>query len=116
MTIKRNDQHSTEFGLWLREVPELDSSLGYLATNIDFMWRNWKRSEWMLIEEKRHRAEMKTWQKLMFKVLDTAAKNDKTYKGFYFIQFENTSPVDGRIWINGKEVTRQQLVDLLQFK
>ena len=53
MTQKRRDGNSTEFGLWLREQPEIDSKYGYVTTNIDFFWCNYKSNEWMLIEEKR---------------------------------------------------------------
>jgi len=59
MTRKRNDSHSTEFGLWLREQNEIDSSLGYLATNIDFMWTNYKTGQWMILEEKRYESKVK---------------------------------------------------------
>ena len=42
MTQKRRDDHSTEFGLWLREQDDLDSKKGYIATNIDYVWINYK--------------------------------------------------------------------------
>lgn len=116
MTVQRRDKHSTEFGLWLREQEEIDSSKGYLASNLDFIWRNYKTGQWMLIEEKRYKADMKNWQRETFKILHNAALSDKKYRGFYFVQFENTSPDDGRIWINYKEKTRQDLINLLQFK
>ena len=116
MTAKRKDNHSTEFGLWLREQSEIDSGLGYLATNLDFIWRNYKTGYWLMIEEKRYRAVMKRWQKDIFRMLHEAAKNDKNYKGFYLIQFEKTSPEDGAIWINNKESSKRELLDLLTFK
>jgi hypothetical protein len=116
MTQQRRDSHSTEFGIWLRQQDEIDSSKGYLATNLDYVWRNYKTGRWMLIEEKRHRADMKDWQRKTFKVLHDVAKNDTDYIGFFFIQFENTSPDDGRIWINYKEHTKQELIELLKFE
>jgi len=51
MTRRRNDNHSTEFGLWLREQPDIDSKLGYITTNLDYVWKNYKTGDWMLIEE-----------------------------------------------------------------
>jgi hypothetical protein len=45
MTRKRYDNHSTEFGLWLREQEELKSSLGFVATNLDFIWSNYKTNK-----------------------------------------------------------------------
>ena len=51
MTKRRNDSHSTEYGLWLRDEPSIDSSLGYVATNIDYIWRNYKTGEGKPIQE-----------------------------------------------------------------
>ncbi|MBT6321857.1 MAG: hypothetical protein HOJ31_06695 [Anaerolineae bacterium] len=116
MTRKRNDKHSTEFGLWLREQKVIESKKGYLASNLDFIWANWKNKKWLLIEEKRYMSDMKRWQREMFKTLHNAAKNEPNYKGFYFIQFEKTNPEDGRIYINYKEKTKQDLFNLLMFR
>ena len=116
MTRKRNDGHSTEFGLWLREQNEIDSKLGYLAYNLDYIWRNYKTGEWMMIEEKRYMSEMRFPQKETFKAVHLACRHDKKYKGFYLLQFEKTSPDDGDIYINGKLSSRQELFDLLHFK
>lgn len=116
MTQRRHDNHSTEFGLWLREQNEIDSKLGYITTNLDFVWRNYKTGEWILIEEKRYKKDCAQWQKEIFSILHKASRNDKNYKGFYFVQFEKTSPEDGRIWINYKEATKQELINILKFQ
>jgi len=50
-TQKRRDKHSTEFGLWLREQPELDSYKGYNTSNVDFMWMNERLVQWLFVEE-----------------------------------------------------------------
>lgn len=116
MTQQRRDNHSTEFGLWLRQQKDIDSKLGFTATNLDYIWRNYKSGKWMLIEEKRKGKDAPFYQKQMFAVLHKAALNDPNYIGFYFIQFENTSPDDGKIWINGKEATKELLTKLLRFE
>jgi hypothetical protein len=116
MTQKRRDNHSTEFGLWLRDQREIDSSLGYVTTNIDYIWENYKTGEWMILEEKRYNSEVKFYQKRIFDRLDKVSVNDPNYKGVYIIVFENTSPEDGNIYINGTLSTKQDLLDLLQFK
>jgi hypothetical protein len=113
MTTKRRDDHSTEFGLWLREQPEIDSGLGFIATNIDYMWQNYKTGRWMLIEEKRHGRKPAKWQVGMFKILNWCAKHHPHFVGFFVIIFENTSPDDGKIWINGKEITKEKLIEFL---
>lgn len=116
MTKQRNDSHSTEFGIWLREQKEIDSELGYIATNIDYVWKNYKSGLWMFIEEKRYTSQPKTWQKQMFSMVHKSALSDKNFRGFHLIVFENTSPDDGKIWINNIEVTKAQLIAFLQFK
>ena len=107
MTVRRNDTHSTEFGLWLREQDEIDSSLGFVATNLDFVWCNYKLNKYMLIEEKRYNSRPKLCQQLMFKRIDDACKNDPRYCGFYYLIFENTSPDDGLINLFGDVMNLQ---------
>lgn len=116
MTQKRRDNHSTEFGLWLRKQGEIDSSLGFIATNVDFVWRNYKTGEWLLLEEKRYGRDCPRWQKEIFAVLHRAARNDPKYRGFYFVKFEKTSPEDGKLWINNRESNRETLLKLLRFE
>jgi hypothetical protein len=133
MTRKRNDQHSTEFGLWIREQKELDSHIGYRNYNLDIIWwfkKSWSSTEpenWMLIEEKRNMAKIEGDQRQTFfwlhkKILKL---NDNTYRGFYVLQFENTNPDDGRIFIHKreinctttiKEVTKEELISFFKFE
>lgn len=115
MTKQRYDSHSTEFGLWLREQEEIDSNKGYTATNIDYLWHNWKNGKWMLIEEKRYGSEPKSWQKRRFDMLDRQCRDHDKYKGFHYITFENTSPDDGWIELDGERVTKEELIAFLEF-
>lgn len=116
MTAQRRDSHSTEFGLWLRDQQEIDSKKGYVATNIDYLWRNYKTGDWMYLEEKRHGSLVKSWQKMLFDLVDRLAKIDPKYHGFNYLVFENTSPEDGKIFLNGKLITKEQLLNFLQFR
>jgi len=115
VTRKRFDEHSTEFGLWLREQKEIDSSCGYVATNLDYIWSNYNDGWWILIEEKRYSSKLSYSQKELFKKIHNIALKDDNYKGFYLIVFENTSPDDGNVWINGKPSNRTELINLLKF-
>jgi len=114
MTRKRNDSHSTEFGLWLRDQREIDSGIGFIATNIDFMWSNYKTGQWMIIEEKRYKSDPSRSQRGQFNQLHGACLGADGYCGLHLIQFENTSPEDGLIWLDRKEITRDELVRFLQ--
>lgn len=107
---------ATEFSEWLRLQPEIDSSLGFITTNIDYMWRNYNTGQWMLIEEKRRNVEIKEWQRTMFRIVNAVCKLDENYKGFHIITFENTSPDDGKITLDRKEVSRDELIKFLRFE
>lgn len=122
MTRPRNDEHSTEFGLWLRNQKEIDSHLGYVTTNIDYKWENYNTRQWMFIEEKRHGGYPRFSQHAQFRLLD-AVQTDTHYCGFWLLCFENTSPDDGRIWLTRLaktpdevkvEITKEQLLGFLK--
>lgn len=120
MTRKRGDSHSTEFGLWLREQPEIDSRLGYVATNVDYVWENYKTHQWFLLEEKRYGCTLQFSQAQQFVHIDKAI-TDENYLGFYVLIFENTTPDDGRMWLYGlnrrmerREISRDELVAFLR--
>ncbi len=116
MTRQRNDNHSTEFGLWLRDQEEIDSRLGFVATNVDYIWTNYKTNQWMVIEEKRYCSDISYSQKQQFRVLDSACRSDPDYRGFHLVVFEQTSPDDGDIWVNRKRIDKETFVEFLKFK
>lgn len=116
MTKPRYDEHSTEFGLWLREQPNIDSSLGFAASNIDFMWRNYNTGQWMFIEEKRCNGKLTWSQEQIFDIIHNACKNAKGYCGFYVLTFEHTNPDDGCIYLDGDEITKEELLQFLCFE
>ena len=113
MTRKRNDKHSTQFGLWLRKQPEIDSGLGFVTTNIDYIWENYHSGCWMLLEEKRFMSDLTYSQKKQIDKLVKSIKDDK-FQGFHLIQFEKTSPEDGRIYLDRKEIMSSELIDFLR--
>lgn len=116
MTRQRNDKHSTPFGLWIREQNEIDSSLGFVTTDIDYLWENYKTGDWMMVEEKRFMSECPFSQKAQLKSLNHRIIHDPKFKGIHLLQFERTSPDDGRIYWDRKEITRDQLIQLLRFE
>lgn len=122
MTRKRNDNHSTEFGLWLRKQPEIKSELGFRAYNLDYVW--WLKSgfdkmpvNFMFIEEKRFMSRLRADQRLTYSWLHKKISQlrDPTYKGIHLLEFENTSPQDGKIYLNKTEINRTELIEFLTF-
>ena len=122
MTKRRKYPGGTEFGNWLRACREVKSRLGFIASDVDFVWRNYKTGLWMMLEEKRcygappERALPTFPQATLFALLDKLARADEQYRGFHLLQFENTSPEDGAIWLDEKQVTKAELVRFLRFE
>ena len=115
MTQQRIDNKSTPFGLWLRHQSEIDSRKGFVTTNMDYIWEDTKSGKWMLIEEKCLIAEMKPFQKKLFEKLCSSI-SDPLFKGFHFLQFQFFSPDEGWMKLDGKKITREQLISFLKFE
>jgi hypothetical protein len=116
MTAPRHDDHSTEFGLWLRQQESIDSRKGYVATNLDYIWRNYNTGLWMMIEEKRYGGAVKRFQKEIFDLLNWCAKYHPKFRGFHILRFEKTNPDNGRIFWDGEDISKERLIEILQFK
>lgn len=109
---------ATPFSDWLREQSEIDSSLGYVTTNVDFLWSNYKTGRWIFLEEKRYGGHPSRSQTDQFRVLDNAVKDAPGYGGLWILTFEATTPEDGRIWLYrlgdvGGEIDKDTLIDFL---
>ena len=116
MTQQCRDGTGTEFSQWLRRKQEIDSSLGYVATNLDYIWSNYKTGQCMMIEEKRHLKELKPYQSKIFRRFDNLLKNDPKYMGFHLIQFEETSPMDGEIRVDRQFMDYETFLSFLRFE
>jgi hypothetical protein len=121
MTIERRDGNDTEFGAWLRLREELSSkrSKGYITSNIDYVWMNYNTGDWMLIEEKRQMAKLTNpSQETIFSMLNSKIKslNDKKYRGFHVLQFKVSDPENGRMYLNGNEISKEVLIEWLAFR
>jgi len=123
----------TEFSKWLRVQPELCSkTYGLDIENVDYIIHKFKDDvcKIMLVEEKRYMYDLRFAQRDTFSIIDQALKilserrfitthrGVKLFKyyGFHLIQFEKTNPDDGKIFIDGKEVTRDDLITFLKFE
>lgn len=115
-TRKRIDpKESTQFGMWLREQPELDSKTKHLVCTAGFfIWRNYNTGQWMLIQSKRAMKALKRSQKNLLKVLHNAI-DDRDYYGIYLVEFENTHPDDGDIYLNKEIISRSNFIKFMQF-
>jgi len=106
------------FSNWVREkLP--DSSTGYSASDLDFILWNWKTKKIMLIELKTRMSYPRKGQKMMWNLLHNWIKNgidnDWKYLGFNLIQFENSGFEDGKCFLNGCEISENELIHILSF-
>jgi len=112
----------TEFSKWLRNNggygKPLSSSYdsGFVTTNVDYMWKNYRTGNFLLLEEKRERCLPTYAQWEMYKTLDSVLRNSDKYYGFHLLVFERSSPKDGRMYLDGNEFTELLLIKFLQFK
>lgn len=140
MTERRRDGGDTPFGAWIRSKSKLNSRHGYDVEDIDrihtrqYIYHQYLRGQIMLLEEKQHNRSLTQPQRDTMSVLNQALKHgfsdpnfrcrrlfegrpDKyTYFGYHHIRFENTSPTDGRIFIDDHFlVTEEELLCFMQF-
>lgn len=128
----------TEFSDWLRDQPELDSRRYHLSLqNVDFTVHRYgvKRQGQiiqavMLLEEKRYMGKSQFAQRDTHKIIDQALRlahgqsvinerGDCTpfhYFGYHVLQFENTSPADGKMFWDGERIEIADLIRLLRFE
>jgi len=116
MTKQRIYEGGTEFSIWIRQQQELDSQLSYHCYDVDYIWTHFQTGQFMLIEEKRYGWDnIKAPAHYLFARLNKLCSKDTLYRGYHLICFENTSPENGKIQINHKDITKEDLLKFLQF-
>ena len=107
-------KRSLLFSVWIREkLP--DSKTGFMVTNQDWIFWNYKERKLMLIEEKTRKGNISPWfKRLIQEVLNPALTKyckeaEIDYRGYHLVQFENESPTDGKIYLDYREVSEEEL-------
>lgn len=134
MTRPIHYEVGTDFGAWLRVQPELDSrQVGLSIQNLDYIVHRYKFKNCqavMLIEEKTRGGKVSFAQRDTHGVIDQAlryannqfiktARGDVMrlrYCGYHVLTFENTTPDNGAMWWNNREIDRATLIRLLRFE
>ena len=120
MTIQRKFGKGTPFSDWLRLVKKLDSWKGFYTTDLDFIWHCDQginaAGKYFFIEVKNRMATPKYKQQNLLSKVARNCQNDPYFKGLVYLQFENTSPEDGKIFWNSVEINTEQLIDFLAFE
>lgn len=110
----RNKGLFTDFSEWIRNNQRLSSENGYILTDIDYLWKNYNNGRFMILEEKTHFSDMDDTQRGLIYDLNLLLKRSQNYHGFHLIQFENTCPSNGDIYIDKKKSSEIELVELMQ--
>jgi len=95
---------------WVREhLP--DSSSGFMVSDLDFIFWNYKTRNLMLLEAKTRGSFPRPWQRNIFSMLDRMIRyavqtmpefKMVTYHGFHVLTFQNTFFDDGEAYIDGQ--------------
>lgn len=111
-------ERSLAFSQWVRKnLPH--SRTGFCVTNQDWLLYNYKTQRLMLLEEKTRNGRLSTWfANLIEYVINPALaeycpKVGIEYRGYHLLVFENSSPTDGRIWLDGHGVDEEWLRNYL---
>ncbi len=121
-----NHGDATPFSHWLRALPSPLDSRRISNHDLDYVWHDYQANWLLTMEEKRFGGQSSPAQRDTHGVVaQMLAASDGMvvrtlrgvrpvrYLGHYEIVFENTSPDDGWIKINGHDVSRRYLVSLL---
>jgi len=101
------------FSSWVRKnLP--DSSTGWVTSDIDWYMYNYKTKKCCMVETKTRNADLTFAQKQMYNNLskwisEGAKKDGWDFTGFYVIKFENTWFDDGKVFINSKESSEEEI-------
>ena len=139
MTRDRNFGEDEPFEKWLRAEEQLSSKAGYVRSDLDIVWRNYKARKFMLLEKKTHgkttiasaqkdtyalihEACLKAHHEIGIKVNSYFNRPEQTYQycGFHTICFENEGPEDGKIYLAHrggitKDLTLDMLIKFMRF-
>jgi hypothetical protein len=128
---------STPFSLWIREIPELSSKIGYRNFNLDYVWANRTTGQYLLLEEKRFGSIVRAEQQWTFTLLDLGLSHDPNYYGFhiltlskelpigwrekiqdiaFFLTQLDKEPLEDQMRLDGREITINELIEFLSFQ
>ena len=117
---ENSGERSLEFSQWIRErLPDTDT--GYVVSNLDWIFHNYKNKILLLAEEKTHGGQLRYAQsKLFIGILEPALRmwceaNGYIWLGFHLIRFENTCPTDGKIYWDDESISEETLIDRLSW-
>ena len=123
-TEERTGWREEGMSRWIRaNLPSSKRPSCFTVFDVDFVLRNYDTRRLAFVELKCYQCERSPGQRLTMELIDetmrlgTLARNEYygiksmawTYCGYWLLQLEYTRPDEGRIWLNGHELTEEQL-------
>src|SRR5574341_779912 len=94
-------QRSLDFSRWIRKnLP--DSATGFMVSNQDWVFWNFKTRRLIFAEEKTRQGELAPWFRRLIRdvfhpaLREFCPKHGIDYRGYHLIQFENTCVDNGK--------------------
>jgi hypothetical protein len=134
MSRARRFGQDTPFGKWFRDHPRLTTdppACNKLSVqNLDYIWHGYETDQLMLIEEKQHGGGQTFAQADTHGIVSQMlaygsgqpVNNERgevrrvRYMGYHVLRFENTSPADGKMWLDERCISEEELVSFLRFE
>ncbi|MGI0081047.1 MAG: hypothetical protein ACRECH_15670, partial [Nitrososphaerales archaeon] len=112
----------TDFSIWVRNQSELESNKYRLSIH-DRDWviergidPRYGQALAMIIEEKTRLAQVPLQQLAMLRKFHEMCMSDLRWRGSHILQFENTSPENGRIYLDGSRLDTEELIKFIRFE
>lgn len=109
-----NSRYQDDFTKWL----ENNLSSQIQTIKIDFLWNNWKKKQHLFLQVKENMESLTPEELTILQKIKGELRKGSTsgYHGFHLVQLEATTPANGRIFVDGKEVSASQLHQFLAFE
>ncbi len=119
----KNTPLFNEFSKYLRNNPWLNSMHGHTFVKLDWVCFNYEKNLFMIVESKTYAGKKKIGdmsvpyaQSKSMRLLSDILSHSPMFKGIHLLEFENTSPVDGKIWLDKKPITESTLIAFMGFE
>ena len=114
-----NREHDLFFSQWIRD--NLRSSYdNFRVYDLDFIMWDKKTREVRLLELKSYGRDVRPDQKLMLDMFhqqfSLGMVDGWKYMGTHLIQFERSNFLDGKVFLNKKEISEKELIKFLNFE
>ena len=117
-----NKNTNTDFSNYMYDYSKhnLKTNGSITITDVDFMYYNYKKRKFMLLEEKCKNdfpsQSQSSCLNLLDKFMSSGSHEDYEYMGLHTIIFENTSPKNGKMTFDGIGIDEEKFHQIMNFE